>query len=254
MPAKYAHYRFGKEILPSLPSGVRQSIQRFRRMYDMGLHGPDLFFYYNPFMATATGSLAKKCHEQTGAEFFTQACTRATTEAARAYLFGLLAHYCLDSQLHPYVHKNVQSGAVRHTELEVAFDRFLLESDGLLPPHRQDLSRHMKLTRGECVTVSEFYDTTPGAVWQSDRMMILGTRLLAGKHRQTLGKLLKKAGERQGDTLMPEEPNPRCLPLNKGMQAYYDRAKARYPMLLEQLLSHMETGTPLGEDFEATFG
>ena len=37
MPAGYAHYRFGKLLLPHLPADVRQTIQRFRRMYDAGL-------------------------------------------------------------------------------------------------------------------------------------------------------------------------------------------------------------------------
>ena len=66
MPASYAHYRFGKLLLPSLPVHVRQTIQRFRRMYDMGLQGPDFFFYYNPFLHTATGELGRVFHRQTG--------------------------------------------------------------------------------------------------------------------------------------------------------------------------------------------
>lgn len=41
MPASYAHYRFGKQVLPALPAEIRQNIQRFRRLYDMGLQGPD---------------------------------------------------------------------------------------------------------------------------------------------------------------------------------------------------------------------
>lgn len=50
MPANYAHYRFGKQLLSGMCPNDRRSIQRFRRLYDMGLHGPDIFFYYNPLM------------------------------------------------------------------------------------------------------------------------------------------------------------------------------------------------------------
>ena len=70
MPASYAHYRFGKLLLPQLPADVRQTIQRFRRMYDLGLQGPDFFFYYNIFMKTSTGALGSTFHRQTGQEFF----------------------------------------------------------------------------------------------------------------------------------------------------------------------------------------
>ena len=59
MTANYAHYRFGKQLLPQLPADVRQCIQRFRRMYDMGLHGPDIFFYHNPLMKSATPMSAR---------------------------------------------------------------------------------------------------------------------------------------------------------------------------------------------------
>ena len=55
MPANYAHYRFGKLALSKLPAEARQCIGRFRRLYDIGLHGPDIFFYYNPAIDTAVG-------------------------------------------------------------------------------------------------------------------------------------------------------------------------------------------------------
>lgn len=255
MPANYAHYRFGKQVLPELPAHVRQSIQRFRRLYDMGLHGPDIFFYYNPFLTTAVGDLGSKFHAQTGQEFFTHACAQAKTEADRAYLYGLLGHYCLDSACHPYVQKQVDSGDARHVELESEFDRHLLEKDGLVPPHTQDMSRHMKLTRGECVTVAGFYPpATPGNVHSCMRNMILAVRFLAGTKRKTLEALMKKMPPVVADQLMPTAPNQHCTHLNKGMQAYYDRALARYPVLLEQLTAHMTTGEPLGEDFAADFG
>ena len=86
MPASYAHYRFGKLLLPQLPSDVRQCIQRFRRMYDVGLQGPDIFFYHNIFRKTATGELGSVIHRQTGRDFFPVACRAAASDAARAYL------------------------------------------------------------------------------------------------------------------------------------------------------------------------
>ena len=167
MPASYAHYRFGKLLLPTLPNDVRQCIQRFRRMYDAGLQGPDFFFFYNPFLNTPTGELGRVFHRQTGQEFFPVACKAATSEAARAYLYGLLAHYCLDSLCHPFVNRLVQIEEARHVPLESELERFLLTLDGEASPETFDMSKYFRLTRGECMTVSGFYPgSTGGKVFQ----------------------------------------------------------------------------------------
>lgn len=254
LSASFAHYRFGKALLPLLPPQAAQDVKRFRRLYDMGLHGPDIFFYHNPIMTTQAGSLGKKFHRMSGADFFRHGCAIARTEAHRAYLYGLLAHYCLDSQIHPYVHECVAAGKVRHVEMEVEFDRFLMEADGILSPHTYDQTGHMKLTRGECATVAEFYGTSASAVRRSVGNFSIASKLLTLKWRNAMKKVLSVTPEAVADQQMYECPNPRCVTLNPGQQERYDRALKRYPMLLEQLLQHMETGIPLGEDFLPDFG
>ena len=156
MPASSAHYRSGKQLLSTLPADARQCIQRFRRMYDMGLQGPDIFFCYNPFLKTAVGALGSTFHRQTGQEFFPAACRQAMTEAAKAYLYGLLAHYCLDSISHPFVQQKADAGEAGHAQLEAEFDRYLLALDAVPQPHTYDLSPRLKLTRGECMTAAAF--------------------------------------------------------------------------------------------------
>ena len=103
MPAHYAHYRFGDKLLPTLPANVSRPILRFRRLFDMGTQGPDLFFYYNILTDNAVDKLGKKLHTMTGREFFGMICRRLRldhSEAGQAYLYGLLAHYCLDRTCH----------------------------------------------------------------------------------------------------------------------------------------------------------
>ena len=206
MPAIYAHYRFGKQLLPHMPPDVRQCIQRFRRMYDMGLQGPDFFLYYNPFGKTAVGDLAHVFHSQSGQEFFTRVCAAVDSEAAQAYLYGLLGHYCLDSVCHPYINRMDALGEVRHMLLEAEFDRFLLAKDKLLPPHTQDLSRYIRLTRGECMTVAAFYPpATGGNVNLCVKNMALLHKLGADKNRTRTEKLLKKLKPGLCNGLIPEE-------------------------------------------------
>ena len=43
MPANYAHYRFGKLVLQEMPPQTKRLVQRFRRLFEVGLYGPDFF-------------------------------------------------------------------------------------------------------------------------------------------------------------------------------------------------------------------
>ena len=255
MPANYAHYRFGKLVLQEMPAEVKRPIQRFRRMYDMGLHGPDIFFYYNPFLKTPVGDLGGKFHMETGREFFTRVCAAAKTEPAQAYLYGLLGHYCLDSVCHPYVQKLVDIGEARHVALESEFDRFLLALDKEPSPHTYDMSHRFKLTRGECMTVAEFYPGATGAnVSQSVKFMAFATKFLANPNRERTEKLLKKLKPSLCDNLIPEAEVEELTLYVDELMILYNRCVERYPVLLEQLIAHMKSDEPLGEDFAADFG
>lgn len=255
MPASYAHYRFGKLLLPSLPPNARQCIQRFRRMYDMGLQGPDFFFYYNPFMTTATGQLGSTFHRQSGRDFFRNACKAADSEAARAYLYGLLAHYCLDSACHPFIRQLSVIGEAEHVALESEFERFLLVRDKEPSPHTFDMSRYFKVTRGECMTIAEFYPgSTGGKVSRGIRFMSLFIRLLCHPNRKLREAILKKIKPGLIPFSIPAEENEELALYVRELYDLYGQALERYPVLLEQLNAHLETSEDFGEDFFPDFG
>ncbi len=255
MPASYAHYRFGKLLLPTLPGDVRQCIQRFRRMYDMGLQGPDLFFYYNPFLKNGTGELASRFHSQSGQEFFANAVKATDSEAARAYLYGVLAHYCLDSACHPFVNRMDAEGEAPHTALESEFDRYLMALDGIAQPHHYDVTRFMKLTRGECMTAARFYpEITGGMVSRSLWVMKACIRFLRSGNREKREALLKKAVPSFRDYFIPTEPVKEWNRLDSELLARFNRCLKQYPALLTQLEAYRTQDTALGEDFSPIFG
>ena len=254
MPAGYAHYRFGRLLLPELPPEVRQCVQRFRRMYDMGLQGPDLFFYTNPFLKTETGELGKLTHRRTGEDFFRSACLAADSEAARAYLYGLLAHYCLDAACHPFIDQADAAGLAPHVPLESEFDRYLMALDGIPEPHRHDLSPHIRLTRGECVTVARFYPPASGnAIRGSIRFMAFAFRFLSGPNREKRDALLKKIKPSLCEFFVPEAPVTAWVRMDSELLARFNRCLTLYPRLLSRLEAHRLTGEDLGADFAATF-
>ena len=260
MPGSYAHYRFGCQLLPTLPANIRRPVQRFRRMFDMGLHGPDLFFYHNIFVDDSLKKLGQKLHHMTGREFFTLVCRRLrleSSEAGQAYLYGLLAHYCLDSLCHPRIQEVTADGTIGHIELETEFDRYLLALDGEASPATFDGSRHMRLTKGECVTVAALYPAvTPANVLQSTNTFSAVTKLLAtpGTNRRAMmRKAADKVAAKFSPFIMADQPNENCAHLDEDLKKLYDEAAALYPVLLEQLTAHMTYNASLGEQFDKTF-
>lgn len=261
MPAVYAHYRMGVALLPTMPADVRRTIQRFRRLFDVGLHGPDILFYLNPVMRNGIGILGSKFHGQTGREFFQRTCRVARlekSEAAQAYLYGVLCHYVLDSICHPFILEQVSRSEAVHTQIEAEFERFLLESDGKLPPESQDLSTHLHLTYGECETVAKFYPgITTGNVQDSLRHMIAVLKLFAtpdGARRTVLRKSLSLLGPRVKGLLIPATPDPACKHLDQPLLELYNKAVADFPVYLSQLQAHLTYNGLFEEEFTKTFG
>ena len=258
MPSNYAHYRFSRLAEDRLPEPMKKSVRRFHRLYEVGHHGPDLFFHYNVLFHTTVGSLGSTLHRQTGKVFFTRVCKRVRqdpSEAALSYLWGLLGHYCLDSVCHPLIHQHTDEGDIGHVELETEFDRYLMELDGHTPAHTQDFSAHLKLRRGECMTACVFF---PPCKWyhlyQASHNMALHAHLLARAPRRLVEKVVGAAGPNNSQQLMPMEENTHCSQLDGPLLALFDEALEKYPAMLLELQEHLEKGTPLGEDFAPDFG
>lgn len=261
MPSSYAHYRFGTQVLPGLPEEVRDLIRRYRNVFDVGTHGPDLFFYYYPAIKTAVRKLGQSYHRQSGKEFFGAACRRLRlkrSDAGMAYLYGVLAHYCLDSVCHPMICSVTENGPVCHTALESEFDRYLLTMDGKLSPHTQDLSGHLRLSDAECEAVASFYPpAAAGHIRKALRGMVQVTKMVSVSNpvlRGATGRILSMTGESNRGLMMTDGPDARCAHLDAPLMELYETARGNYPSLARQIGSSLKRGLPLGKDFEKDFG
>ncbi len=138
MPAAYAHHRFGEACLEALPPKLKRVCIRHRALFDIGVHGPDILFYYKPLSKNKVNSYGSALHHRTGKQFFTEAkdCYRHAQnrkEAMLAYLLGFLAHFTLDSSCHDFINEEAEETIYSHNLIESQYEAFLMIRDGKDP-------------------------------------------------------------------------------------------------------------------------
>ncbi|MBE5795683.1 MAG: hypothetical protein E7323_13495 [Clostridiales bacterium] len=260
MPSGYAHYRFGTQIIHQVPADVREPLLRQRALFDVGLHGPDFLYFHSFFKKTPLYHLGNFYHEKSGRDFFTGMCAHVKaqpSEAAFSYLYGLLAHYCLDCGCHPFVYAMTDDMDVGHSELETEFDRYLMALDGIKKPHEANISRHLRLKKNEYGVVAGFFpEITAKDAAACIRSMALSQQLLTiptAPGHKAVELFTRFAGGNTVGKVMTVGPNLKCSHLNGKLQALYEQALAKYPKLLQQLHRHMVFGEAFGDDFNANF-
>mgnify|MGYP005857119401 CR=1 FL=1 len=70
MPAAYAHYVFGKKVFQEFSGTEKEIIRKGEDAFLLGLHGPDLLFYYFPLCKNRINQQGVKLHKKIAAEFF----------------------------------------------------------------------------------------------------------------------------------------------------------------------------------------
>lgn len=260
MPTTYAHYRFGRDVLERLPENQRSIILRHRDLYDFGVHGPDLLFYYRPLGKNDVNQLGYRSHERTGRDFFTQAIAAAREskdrEAALSYLYGVLCHFTLDRECHPYVGRKEQTG-VSHSAIEASFDRCLMEKDGLDPvTHR--VTKHLIPSDASAQVIARFYPPLDGErVRKAEKSMVFMLNLLVarGLKRRVLLGAMKLAGKPHlGDLFVPLRPNPACADSDEMLCECYEGALKLAGILFSELEAALTGQGDLGPGFDHTFG
>ena len=52
MPSAYAHYKFGKMVIPELPKDIKNVIKKYPAPFKAGLQGPIFYFITGLFRKT----------------------------------------------------------------------------------------------------------------------------------------------------------------------------------------------------------
>ena len=146
MPSTYAHYRMGKEAAEELTGEAWHTLSMYRQLYLIGLHGPDILFYYRPLKSNVINGIGYGMHGRPGVEFFEHAVKVIENKENKApylaYMYGVMCHFALDVTCHGYIDEKIEKSGVSHAEIEVEFDRMLMEKDGF-DPVRHSLTDHI---------------------------------------------------------------------------------------------------------------
>lgn len=70
MPSTYAHYVLGRDPLRQYSDDLKDVLRNNLKIYQIGLHGPDILFYYKPLAKNPIRQLGGAIHDRPGAEFF----------------------------------------------------------------------------------------------------------------------------------------------------------------------------------------
>ncbi len=234
MPGFTTHYIFGMKAYNDMPfTPLKHTIAKYRWLYQLGLQGPDMFFYNIPILRHRDyRNVGSYMHEHKVSAFF-ECClhhigtihSRQQQEEAIAYLTGFINHYIADSICHPYVYGRIgyqvdsptSMHHGMHAHLENELDAILLWKYKKKKPSEFNQAATICLNGQELQFISHFlascinetyypityrnnFQVTPAMVHRSIWALRFGCRTLSDK----TGK--KKFGIAQVESIFVNHP------------------------------------------------
>lgn len=138
MPNFFAHYLHGEKVLEALPNQVLKNITN-KKVFFIGLQGPDIFYPYKVLSLSHTykvNGIGSKIHKKPFIKFMNKLFEKNElpfSDDLFSYMAGFICHFSLDSICHPYIDLATKKNKFSHGEIEVEFDRILLELEGYDP-------------------------------------------------------------------------------------------------------------------------
>ena len=263
MPSTYAHRRFGANVLDHLPPELGDRIRKNRPLYDIGLHGPDLLFYYHAAKSNSVSALGNAMHDEPGRKFFDRARQvvqkAPDREAALAYALGFVCHFALDSTCHPFVDRFVRESGVSHCEIETEFDNMLLRRDGQ-DPLKFFTASHIQPNTENAHVIAPFYEgITEQQTLEALKGMITVHRLLQASNpvkRWVVLTGMKVVGKYEGmhGLVANPKPNPRCADSSRQLEELYAKALPLAERLILEYVAQLDSAEPLDKAYDHTFG
>ncbi|MDO4321677.1 MAG: zinc dependent phospholipase C family protein [Lachnospiraceae bacterium] len=263
MPAIYAHDRFGTEVSERVNNELRETINRHYTQYQIGLQGPDIYFFYRPWGKNKVNQYGSHLHAVSAYPFFEHALrvVRHMGRGSReyAYLMGFICHFILDSECHPYVAWMIKETGVQHLEIEEEFEKMLLRMDGqdaLAYP----LAGLVPTDRETAEAIAPFYGKgiTPEITQRALKDLKLVKRLFTrpgAAGQAVINTSMKILGnyDRMKGLMNQRRDNPACKESSQGLLQRYENAVPVAVRMIESFDETVRRGGRLNVRFDRTF-
>lgn len=263
MPGTYAHYAFGKKVLEQVDDEISKIISKNIDLFFIGLHGPDIFFYYKPILYhNPINKLGHDIHYEKANVFFEKSRNiiekSNDKEKSLAYTFGFLCHFMLDSECHPYINKTTKDEDLSHTEIEYEFDKLLINKEGK-DPFNIDLTTHIHADSTLAEIISPFFNTDTSKITKALKSMkfynsIFNTPNKLGRFAIFSGLKIVALYNKLHGIFFNLNENPRCKNICINIESLYNNSVNKTARIIEDFYTSITNSCPfpkrLNRDFE----
>lgn len=263
MPASYAHYTFGKKVLSKIDDlEIKQLLLSCRPFFDIGLHGPDILFYYKPITSNHVTKIGYGMHHKPATEFFERAKLVINhvpqKDAATAYALGFLCHFILDSECHGYVNEMMPVTGQSHTKIESEFERFLLNRKRLNPITTKTTDHIADTLENAQVIASFFRKIRPEEVHHALHSFKFYSNLLLAPRkwqRILINAVLKLSGhyDFMHGLMISYQPESKCDKTNQELYRRYCKAIPKAADIMKEYYCTLGSDDPLNPVFQKDF-
>lgn len=266
MPTTYAHWRFGDKCIKTLPEEIQDIIQNNRAIFDYGVHGPDIYFYYDCIKHNDVNQYGTDMHEIPFGETLKLIKPAYKSfddkESAIAYLLGFCCHFTLDSYCHGYIDRKAEvsqetSVPTTHGIIESQYDKHLMIIDGY-NPFKKKVTSTLKPNKYMAHVISSLFGTCDEEVTYKtlkDQKMYLNIlKDNTDIKRKVLSKIMDVAKAPQFKDLLLQKKNfPEIEDSMMRLDKLFNKALSHYPRLAESLISYLQDDVPLDSYFKNHF-
>lgn len=262
MPTTYTHYKLGCAIQKKVSGYEKEIIDKYPELFFIGLHGPDILFYYKPLTKHYVNRLGVRLHEEAGADFFERAAgvikKQKDYEKHLAYIYGFICHFALDVTCHGYIDEKIARSGISHGEIEAEMDRELLVLDGK-DPVRETLTNHIHVSMKNAVVIKDFFEGVTGEQVKKslDGMLFYHKVLRAPSRvkRLILALGMKAAGvyDSMYGMIINYKKNPECADSTRKLLELFKEATPLALRLIEEYRPYLEGKMPLDGIYRYNF-
>ena len=261
MPTTYAHWRFGDKCIRMLPDDLQNIILNNRAIFDYGVHGPDIFFYYNCLKHNEVNRYGSAMHDipykDTLAQIKENFKKTENKDMALSYLLGFTCHFTLDSYCHGFIEKVDETMPYSHGKIESQFDRYLLIKDGFNPVTKSVTDMFHPDKKMAKVISGLFNKFDEDIIYKTLKDQKLYLNLL--KDNSDIKRFFLTAAMDIAkvpsfkDLLITKENVEELKPVNIRLNKYFDMALKHYPVLADSLIGYLSDKNELNTYFKHNF-